>query len=436
LYLPIDGPDSRFKNTIVPGPVGFVPVDTPVENGQRMNIAGLEVVFYTEGIATDTSNQVLVWLPERRIVMNNILWGWFPNIYSARGGRYRDPVGWMQAVDVIRKLKPEILLSTHSTSVVGNAAIEKRLQDYHDGLAFVLDQSLKGILLGQGPDELRYSVQLPKRLREAPILIQNYGELSIMPPRIFTAIFGQFDRNAATLIKLQPTEEAERMINAMGGEGATYNLSADAFAKGDFVWSCQLADYLVKAHDVPKNRQLKANCLRQIAYRATATNTRSWYLSQALELEGKTAILKSVPAFPAAVATNLADYINFYRVRVNPERSADTDKVLALQFDNGRRYALHIRRSIVDFVPDLSAYTRAPDVTVSMTPGTWTQLFNNLAEPSALIDRGDIKVVQGDPSEVKQLFSMFDPVFDWKNDKALKALAEMLKANSNLEFAP
>jgi alkyl sulfatase BDS1-like metallo-beta-lactamase superfamily hydrolase len=94
-----------------------------------------------------------------------------------------------------------------------------KVQDYHDGLAFVLDQSLKGILLGQGPDELRYSVQLPKRLREAPILIQNYGELSIMPPRIFTAIFGQFDRNAATLIKLQPTEEAERMINAMGGEG-------------------------------------------------------------------------------------------------------------------------------------------------------------------------------------------------------------------------
>jgi hypothetical protein len=36
----------------------------------------------------------------------------------------------------------------------------------------------------------------------------------------------------------------------------------------------------------------------------------------------------------------------------------------------------------------------------------------------------------------KQLFSMFDPVFDWKNDKALKALAEMLQANSNLEFAP
>ena len=167
-YLPEEGPDSRFKNTIEPGPGGFVPVNTPVENGQKMKLAGLDVVFYTDGIGTDTANQTLVWFPDRKIVMNNVVWGWFPNIYSARGGRYRDPNGWMAALEVVRKLKPEILLSTHSTSLVGNAAIEQRIQDYHDGLAFVLDQSLKGILLGQGPDELRYSVKLPKRLQEFP----------------------------------------------------------------------------------------------------------------------------------------------------------------------------------------------------------------------------------------------------------------------------
>jgi len=59
-YLPEEGPDSRFKNTIVPGPGGFVPVNTPVEHGHKMNIAGLDVVFYTDGIGTDTANQTLV----------------------------------------------------------------------------------------------------------------------------------------------------------------------------------------------------------------------------------------------------------------------------------------------------------------------------------------------------------------------------------------
>ena len=69
-------------------------------------------------------------------------------------------------------------------------------------------------------------MQLPERLKEAPILVQSYGEVSIMPPRNYTAIFGQFDRDAAHLIKLHPTEEAERMVQAMGGADATYEKAA------------------------------------------------------------------------------------------------------------------------------------------------------------------------------------------------------------------
>ena len=185
----------------------------------------------------------------------------------------------------------------------------------------------------------------------------------------------------------------------------------------------------LKADDVEKNRQLEANCLRQMAYRALSTDTRSWYLSQALELEGNTPIIRSVPAVPAAVSTNLADYVNYYRVRVSPDRSAETDKMLGLQFDGDRAYGLHVRRSVVDFVPDLAASGRKPDVTVSMTPEVWTAVFNNLADPADLIDKGSIKVVQGDAAEAKSLFAMFDPVYDWKNDKALQAIAEKIKGS-------
>jgi len=287
---------------------------------------------------------------------------------------------------------------------------------------------LKAILLGQKPDELQYTVKLPKRLQDAPILVQNYGELATMSPRIYTGIFGQFDRNAATLVKLHPTEEAQRMVEAMGGESSAYQQSADAYNDGDYLWACQIADYLLKANNIQKTRQLKANCLREMGYRALSTNSRSWYLSQALELEGKTAILKTAPAVPAAVKANLADYVNFYRVRINPERSADVDKVLGIQFAGDHTYALHVKRSVVYFIPDLSASSRKPDVTVSMTSETWTTIFNNTAAPSDLIKKGSVKVVKGDAGEAKKLFSLFDPIYDWKNDKALQKVAEMLNA--------
>jgi len=102
----------------------------------------------------------------------------------------------MKSLEVIKKLKPEIHLSTHSSSVAGSAAVEQRLQDYHDALAFVLDQSLMGIPQGKGPDELRYTVELAERLKNAPILVQNYGERSIMPPRI-TALGAQMGAGAS-----------------------------------------------------------------------------------------------------------------------------------------------------------------------------------------------------------------------------------------------
>jgi len=428
IYLPDEGPDSRFKNTVIPRAAGFVPVNTPVENGQKMRIAGLDVVFYTEGIATDSNNQVMVWFPERKIVMNNIVWGWFPNIYSVRGGRYRNPEGWVEAIDIVDKLKPEILLTTHATSLSGSDAIGQRLSDFRDGLNFVLDQTLKAILLGWNLDELQYAVKLPPRLQDSPVLVQNYGELRAMSPRIYTAIFGQFDRNASTLNKLHPQDEAARMVKAMGGESAAYDKSMAAYKDGDFIWSCQIADYLLKANSTQKNRQLKANCLREMGYRALSTNSRSWYLSQALELEGKTAILKVAPAAPAAVEANLADYVDFYRVRINPERSAEVDKVLAIRFDDKQTYALHVKRSVVYFIPDLSASSRKPDVTVSMAPEIWTAIFNNVAAPSDLVENGSIKVDQGDAGEAKKLFSLFDPIYDWKNDKALQKVVEMLSA--------
>ncbi|MDQ0314755.1 alkyl sulfatase dimerization domain-containing protein [Amorphus orientalis] len=427
LYLPEEGPDSRFKNTIIPGAGGFVPVDTPVEDGQELTVAGMKLVFYTEGVGTDTTNQVLVWIPDRKIVMNNVIWGMFPNIYSARGGRYRDPTGWIDSVEIIKQLAPEILLSTHSTTLTGAEAITQRLQDYQDGLAFVRDQTLKGILLGQRPDELSYSVVVPERLKNAPILVQNYGEVSIMPPRIFTAIFGQYDGDAAHLLKLHPQEEAERMVVAMGGPDEVRAKAKQAHEDGDYLWAAQLGDYLVMAQDTPEHRAALAETLRQIGYRTVSTNSRSWLLSRALWLEGKTPILKTAPADPASLVTNLGDYVNYYRVRVSPDRSADTDLLMTLAFEDGRSFGLHVRRSLVDFIEDVQSAPRQPEVAVAMKPETWALVFNNLADPAALIDKGDISITTGGAAQAKAFFALFDPVYDWANDPALQTLAQTIQ---------
>ena len=422
-YLPESGPDAGFKNTIKLAGDGFVPVDTPVEDGQTLRFAGLDIVFRTKDIGTDSQYQVMAWVPARKAVLNNIVWGWFPNVYSVRGGGYRDPRLWRHAVDEIARLKPEVLLSTHSSSLAGQAAISARLSDYRDALSFLLDQTLKGILEGKGPDELRYSVKLPPRLAKSPILIQNYGDLAPMPPRIYDAIFGPFDGDAAHLNRLHPNEEAARMVDALGGAPSVARKVRQATLKGDYLWACQLADYLVRVDDSADNRKLKAGCLRAMGYRALATNSRSWYLTEARALEGTTPVLKATPVSPAAIANQLASYVDYYRIRINPERAAEVDRLIALRFGPGKEYGLHIRGGLVDFVPDIDRGPKQPDVTIETNAESWAAIYNNLAVPSALIDSGALRVVQGDASEAKTLFALFDTVYDWQGDPALRALA-------------
>lgn len=88
---------------------------------------------------------------------------------------------------------------------------------------------------------------------------------------------------------------------------------------------------------------------------------------------------------------------------------------------------MHIRQGVVQFVPDVSDYPQPTDVTVSMETEVWTQVFNNLADPATLIDDHTITVDNGDAATAKALFELFDIIYDWDNDQALKELPAKLE---------
>ncbi len=70
---------------------------------------------------------------------------------------------------------------------------------------------------------------------------------------------------------------------------------------------------------------------------------------------------------------------------------------------------------------------RNPNIIVEMPSDLWVEIYNNTADPSHLIDEKKISVTKGNSAEAKRLFSLFDPIYDWQNDPALKVFAEILK---------
>ena len=408
--LPASGPDGQAP-TPLGKTKGFVPVNTPVTHSQKLTVDGVEMVFYT-AFDSDTDDQVIVYLPKTKTVLNNHLWPAFPNFYTLRGSVYRDPTGWAGGVKLIRDLEPEHLINTHSIPISGQEKIQEVLSGYYDAIMYLYDQTLRGILLGKTPDELRYWVQLPKDLAEQPHNQMSYGEFSYYPPYIYQYAIGWFGRDSENLNRIAPEDQARKIVKGFGGVDAVKAELAKTMKNKEYAWSAELAGYLVKAApDDSEARQLLADALRQMGYNTEASIPRSWYLTKALALESKLQIPTVMFTGPDSVLESTPDiYVNQYRVRLDPKVSYGKGQLLAITLDGtgAPTMGLHVRSGVAEFVPDVSKHFRKPDISIHMSMEAWAGYFVGDITLDALLERKDVKA--GNKGKVKGFFSLFDQV--------------------------
>lgn len=407
-YMPDSGPDAYVVPTNLSTPeTAFIPVNTPVEDEQEMTVLGVRMQFFTR-YGSDDKVHTTVWLPDRKVLLTTMLWSGPPQLYSLRGDVFRDPREWIYGLKHNRDLEPEVLISAGTRAVVGKDEVRRVLEGYLDGASFVLDQTLRGILGGKGPDELRHLVRFPDYLNEIPQNLQSYGEISTYPPAIHYQCVGWYDNDAATLKKIAPDDEAERIVPLMGGRDKVLEAARDAMERKEFAWAAQLVNYLYRLDPQDAEvRQAKADALRQMAYVSTGANDRAHLMSQALALEGKVTLARLIPPVPEAIAAAPATHVDYFRVRLDPEKSGDTDRFLRFDFADGSSAGLHIRRAVAEFVADPDAHYREPDVTLAMSAETWAKLYVSQAATEELIAAGEIKVT-GDTAEAARLIDLFD----------------------------
>ena len=407
-FMPDKGDDAWVVPTNLEVDEGaFIPVNTPVDDEQEMTVLGVRMQFFTR-YGSDDKVHTTVWLPDREILFTTMLWSSPPQLYSLRGDVFRDPREWIAGLKHNRDLQPEVLISAACRPVVGKETIQKTLEGYLDGASFVLDQSLRGILGGKGPNELRHLVTFPDYLNETPHNLQNYGEISSYAPAVHYQCVGWYDNDAANLKPVSPWDEAERIVPLMGGREAVLAAAADAMEKKEYAWAAQLVNYLFKLDPQDEEvRQAKAEALRQMAYVSTGANDRAHLMSQALALEGKVTLPRVIPPAPDFIAASPTTFVDYFRVRIDPTKSGETDRVLRCDFTDGSRAALHIRRAVAEFVPSPDDHYRKPDIALAMSGETWAKIYLSQATPQELIESGEITVT-GDAGEAARLIDMFD----------------------------
>jgi len=409
-FMPSEGPDGWVVPTNLPPSMesAFLPVNNPVQDGEVMTVLGQKMQFFTR-YGSDDKVHTTVWMPERKVVFTTLLWSSPPQLYSVRGDVFRDPREWIAGLKFTRDLEPEVLVSAAARPLVGKQEVYERLQGYLDGASFVLDQTLRGILAGKGPDELRDLVRLPEYLSDVPNNLQSYGEVSSYPPAIYYQSVGWYDNDAANLKPVPPLDEARRIVPLMGGREKVLSAARQALDKREYAWAAQLVNYLYRLDPADKDaRKLKAEALRQMAYVSTGANDRAHLMSQALALEGKVTLPRVVPPPAETIALSPATFVDYFRVRIDPVKSGETDRVLRFDFADGTSVGLHVRRAVAEFIGDPAAYPRDADIVLKLSGEAWAKAYLSAVPIDDLIKGGDIVVAAGDAAEAARALNLFD----------------------------
>jgi len=372
--------------------------------------------FFTDHVSDD--HNLTAWIPEKGVVLNNFFWPGTPNPYTLRGGVYRDPLDWRDGLKIIRDLQPEILLSTHTRAIVGKDEVMRRLTGYMDQISLTYDQTLRGILAGLSLGDLRNAVYIPPHLKEIPENAQVYGETVHLPAAIYQYVIGWFDGDVTKLFRVPPKEEAERLVELMGGKAKVVAAAQAALGAKEYAWGSQLIQYAYLLDPADKDvRQLKADLLRQMAYRTTGSIARAFLMSEALALEGKVTIPRLVPPMPQIIVDSPDTFVDFFRVRIDPKKAQDTDKVVQFVFTDkeNKAVALHVRRGVAEYIPVPADYYRKPDYVVELDSESWAALYLSSTDLAKSLTTGKAELTKGDETEAAALFDLFDKFVPTRN---------------------
>ena len=309
-------------------------------------------LFHAPG---ETNDQLFVWLPEKKALFpGDNFYKTFPNLYTIRGTPYRDLVGWVNSIDMMRYLEPEYLVPSHTRPIVGKEKINTLLTTYRDAIQFVHDQTVRLMNLGLDPNEIAEQLVLPKHLGDSPYLKEFYGTPAWSAKNVFSGYLGWFDGNPSTLKPLPLKDEAEKMIQLSGDWDSLFKVAEDAFLTDDFQWSLQLTDYLLRSRpDDQKTKLLRRSALEGLGSQESNPNSRYYYLSSAAQLDEnyqENDIL--LPSLEVIQKYPIESMMETLKVNVIPEKSLNKNIQLLFTFtDSPKSFSLFLRRGVLEVQP-------------------------------------------------------------------------------------
>lgn len=405
-YHPKQGPDAAIAGaTLELGKEhAWLPATHTLEHGEWITVGGIKIQAFHA--VTDAEDSMTFWLPEKKVVIDNVLWATLPNIYTLRGDRYRPPTLWAKGLKDIRNLNAEIELCVGggNAALVGADNVREAVTAMIDAITFIYDQSIRWTNLGIPPHELAHYIELPEAMTKHPYINQIYGQVEHHVRRIAEVDHGWFSGRGEDLHQLPQAVFAKNLIKLAGGEKVLMKAYQEAMGKGEYLWAKDLAANLYYTDQSnPEYRQALADVLRKLGQYSLGTIARNFYTASALSLEGDERFTLGNVQDESWVKEDYARAIDHLRTRINPKLAGGSEGVLLFDVD-GTVAALHVRNSIAEFIPEPKNHYRAVDASIRVTGDDFTAYFRGEMNAAEMLKNAR---VTGDATALLNTFDAF-----------------------------
>jgi alkyl sulfatase BDS1-like metallo-beta-lactamase superfamily hydrolase len=173
-----------------------------------------DLTFDCLAMPGETPDMLNVWIPELKAVfIGDNYYASFPNMYTLRGTPPRPALNYVESIDKVLALRPEIVLPSHGVPIVGAENVRRVLTQYRDAILYVHDATVRGMNEGKDVYSLMKSVKLPPELDVG----EGYGAVSWSVRGIYEGYAGWFDGDPATMYATSPGEAAAELVRIAGG---------------------------------------------------------------------------------------------------------------------------------------------------------------------------------------------------------------------------
>jgi alkyl sulfatase BDS1-like metallo-beta-lactamase superfamily hydrolase len=237
----------------------------------------------------ETRAAVIVWLPDEKIaVVGNLLGPLFgnqPNLNTIRGDKPRSALQFVDSVEKLRALDPELVLTGHE-AIRGAEHLQRELTRIIDSVQWVHDRTLDGMNAGLALRTLMREVKPPPELA----LTEEYGKVSWNVRAIWHEYSGWFDpeRGTTELYGLPAASVAPALAELAGGAERLIARAQQFATDGRPLEALHILDIALAARpDLEGARSVKRDALKLLLEQTGGQNLweRMWIAAEIRALE-------------------------------------------------------------------------------------------------------------------------------------------------------